>query len=136
MLFSDQSGSNETRRSKNFFGRSSCLVMHCPKIFLTPTITNQCLARENSGHFPTGGFPMKWHLRNECRNSILMMYGYLDLGSASDWIKASKFLTNQKHYPDLGSEASSVWDFCACFSDIITQGNHQWCLEMSSIFLG
>ena len=58
------------------------------------------------------------------------------LGSASDWMKASKFLTNQKHYPDLGSEASSVWDFCACFSDIITQGNHQWCLEMSGVFLG
>ena len=50
---------------------------------------------------------------------------YPDLGSASDWMKASKFLTtgfaralkvletNQKHYLDLGSEASSVWDFCA-----------------------
>ena len=25
--------------------------------------------------------------------------------------------TNQKHYPDLGSDASTVWNFCACFSD-------------------
>ena len=33
--------------------------------------------------------------------------------------------TNQKHYPDLGSDASSVWNFCAHFSDIIWQGN-QW----------
>ena len=27
--------------------------------------------------------------------------------------------TNQKHYPDLGSDASSVWNFCARFSDVI-----------------
>ena len=33
--------------------------------------------------------------------------------------------TNQKHYPDLGSDASSVWNFCACFSDVISRGN-QW----------
>ena len=30
-------------------------------------------------------FPAKWHLRNECRNSILMTRHYPDLGSASDW---------------------------------------------------
>ena len=33
----------------------------------------------------TIGFPTKWRLRNECRNSILMMRHYPDLGSASDW---------------------------------------------------
>ena len=27
--------------------------------------------------------------------------------------------TNQKHYPDLGSDASSVWNFWARFSDVI-----------------
>ena len=27
--------------------------------------------------------------------------------------------TNQKHYPDLGSDVSSVWNFCARFSDVI-----------------
>ena len=27
-------------------------------------------------------------------------------------------LTNQKNYPDLGSVAPSVWNFCTCFSDI------------------
>ena len=31
--------------------------------------------------------------------------------------------TNQKHYPDLGSNASSVWIFCARFSDVIWRGN-------------
>ena len=42
----------------------------------------------------TTGFPAKWRLRNEHRNSILMT----------------------RHYPDLGSDTSSVWNFCACFS--------------------
>ena len=30
---------------------------------------------------------------------------------------------NQKHYPDLGSDASSVWNLCALFSDVLWQGN-------------
>ena len=30
--------------------------------------------------------------------------------------------TIQKHYPDLGSDASSVWIFCARFSDVICRG--------------
>ena len=29
--------------------------------------------------------------------------------------------TNHKHYPDLGSDASTVWNFCACFSDVISR---------------
>ena len=33
------------------------------------------------------GFPAKWHLRNERRNSILMARHYPDLGRASDWLK-------------------------------------------------
>ena len=32
------------------------------------------------------GFPIKWRLRNKCRNSILMKRHYPDLGSASDWL--------------------------------------------------
>jgi len=30
--------------------------------------------------------------------------------------------TNQKHYQDLGSDASSVWNFCACYSDVVLRG--------------
>ena len=33
----------------------------------------------------TTGFPMKWHLRNDCRNFILLARHYPDLDSASDW---------------------------------------------------
>ena len=35
----------------------------------------------------TTGFPTKWRLRNEHRNSILMTRHYRDLDSASDWLK-------------------------------------------------
>ena len=44
--------------------------------------------------------------------------------------------TNQKHYPDLDSDASSVWNFCACFSDVIWRGNHWWRRQMSAVFSG
>ena len=33
---------------------------------------------------------------------------------------------NQKHYPDMGSDASSVWNFCARFSAVISRGNQWW----------
>ena len=34
------------------------------------------------------------------------------------------------HYPDLGSETSSVSNFCACSSDIISRGNQKYRREM------
>ena len=30
--------------------------------------------------------------------------------------------TNQKHYQDLGSDTSSVWNFCARYSDVVLRG--------------
>ena len=44
--------------------------------------------------------------------------------------------TNQKHYPDLDSDASSVWNFCARFLDVISRGNQRSCGEMSAVFSG
>ena len=46
------------------------------------------LEREKTDYRDKGrgrGFPAKWRLRNERRNSILMTRHYPDLGSASDW---------------------------------------------------
>ena len=43
-------------------------------------------------------------------------------------------MTNQKHYPDLGSEASSVWNFSTHFEDIISQGKQWWYFEMLIVF--
>ena len=45
-------------------------------------------------------------------------------------------LTNQWHYPDMGSVASSVWNFCARFLDGISQGNQWRRREMSAVFPG
>lgn len=76
------------------------------------------------------GFPAKWHLRNEHQNSILMMLYYPDLSSASDWSGwVGRACFSQ-------SEASSVWNFCAGFLDIISQGNQWWHHKMSAVFLG
>ena len=43
------------------------------------------------------------------------------------WLPWGKFTsTNQKHYPDVGSDRSSVWNFCSHFLDDISQGNQWW----------
>ena len=42
--------------------------------------------------------------------------------------------TNRKHYPDLGSDALSVRNFCARFSDVILRGNRLWPRETSAVF--
>ena len=77
--------------------------------------------------------------RNERRNSILMTRHYPVLGSASDRLKnisrAARPIRNTTH-ADLASDASSVWNFCARFSDVISRRNQWWRREMSSVFLG
>ena len=49
----------------------------------------------------------------------------LDLGRSFDWLKQVSpcGTTNYKHYPDLGHYTSSVWNFCARFSHVISRGN-------------
>ena len=44
---------------------------------------------------------------------------YPDMGNSSDWLKQISLTARQvteKHYLDLGSDTSSVWNFCACSS--------------------
>ena len=74
----------------------------------------------------TTGFPAKWRPINQRKNSILTTRHYPDLGSFWLVVPRGKFdSTNQKHYLDLGSDASSVWNFCAHFSDVTWREN-QW----------
>ena len=74
----------------------------------------------------TTGFPARWRLRNERRNSILMgVTTQIWVETLIGWIKFPTGKTNQKRYPDLGSDASSVWTFCARSSDVIWREN-QW----------
>ena len=41
----------------------------------------------------------------------------------------------QKHYPDLGSDASSLWNFWPHFSDVISRANHRWRREISAFLV-
>ena len=45
-------------------------------------------------------------------------------------------MTNQKHYPDLGSDTSSVWNFNARYSDVLWRESQRWRRKMSAIFSG
>ena len=77
----------------------------------------------------TTGFPAKGRLRNERRNSILMTQ-YSCRGGG-------KFASaNQKHCPGLGSDTSSVWNFRARLSDVISRGKKWWRREMSVVLSG
>ena len=44
--------------------------------------------------------------------------------------------TNQKHYQDLGSDESSVWNFCARYSDVVLRGLKWRPRETSAVFSG
>ena len=56
-----------------------------------------------------------------------MMCHYPD--GTSDWPCHVGNCFNQsevRNHTDLGSDVSSVWNFCACFSGVISQGNQWW----------
>ena len=45
------------------------------------------LSKQSTFREVTNGFPAKWRLRDDCRNSLLMTCHYSELGSASDCLK-------------------------------------------------
>ena len=70
----------------HFFAR---YLFHCLLAFLlvcTDQEPDTSLRKQPTFGDATTGFPAKWRLRNERRNSILMTRHYPDLGSASDWL--------------------------------------------------
>ena len=77
-------------------------------------------------------FPAKWRLRN------VRKIPYWWRISTQIWevlvIEWTKFSTNHKHFPNLGSDASPVWNFCARFSDVILWGNKWRRHRMSAVF--
>ena len=56
-------------------------------VYLSHCQTYRRLRKQLIFREATTGFPAKWRLRNERRNSILMTRHYPDLSSASDWLK-------------------------------------------------
>ena len=58
----------------------SCLELYfCHRNFLKPA------GKQPTFGDATAGFPTKWCLRNERRNSVRILCYYPDLGSSSDW---------------------------------------------------
>ena len=43
-------------------------------------------------------------------------------------------LINEKHHSDLGSNTSSVWNFCVCSSHVISRRNQRWQTRTQSLF--
>ena len=83
----------------------------------------------------TPGFLMKWHLHFWESSAEIPYWWHVTfqiwIVLLIGWSKFPKWhdqsgATNQKHYPDLGSVVSSVWNFCARFSDVISWGNQWW----------
>ena len=75
-------------------------------------------ALESSRYFAT---PPVLSPRNDRRNSIPETRQYPDLRRASDWMK--KISDQQEALLRSGLKASSLWNFCARFSDFISRGN-------------
>ena len=90
-------------------------ILHSKQTILLSLIPDEHpgdVAWENSD--ATNRFSAKWHLRNKCRNSILMMCCYPDLSSASDWF--NKIVNRTKALPKSGKCWSLAWNFCAQMS--------------------
>ena len=100
--------------------RSRCHY-HCRRRWLSCLISS--MRKQPTFHYATDGIPVKWHLRNEHRNSTIwwcvttLIWVVLLIGR--------KFAsTNKKNFSDL--------DFCSHSSDVISQGNHWWYWETNA----
>ena len=133
---------NQKAERRRPFGTG--LVRHCPQGLFSPFFTflraifirpfrfslaptiSPWVSEDGKFHGTTTGFSAKWRLRNEHKNSTLMT-----------WLKPISYaaITNQKQ-SDLGSDASSVWNFCVRSSEIVSQGNQWWRHEISAVLSG
>ena len=117
--------------------KSSCLGLHrglCLPTWLHPAASQPCvnwteqpsdsLRKQPTFFNTTTGFPMKWRLRNDCRNFILMRCQYPVLGNASDWSFAEGKLQSEALLRSgWWHRTLPVWNFCSHF---------QTCGEISS----
>ena len=115
--------------SRHFFsGQAGNLALKKPEglNWAELTFTNTSWIAEKTADISMATLPLVSPPNNVWETSAEIPYWWWDLGSASDWPCHGKIdSTNQKHYPDLGSDVSSVWDLCRRFSDTIWRGN-QW----------
>ena len=69
---------------------------------------------------------------------LLVVYNIINiiLGASVLLIGWNFLSTNQKHYQDLGSDTSSVWNFCVRYSDIVLRGLKWRPREIAAVFSG
>ena len=143
-----QPGTHVNACTLHYLFRSSKLVFHSltltqpsenisnARCSVSSVIQTASLSKQTTFSDATSGFPAKQRLRNERRNSILMTRHFPDLDSASDWLKqishAAEWSCREGHFLQpirsasqicVYSDTSSVWNFCARFSDVISGGN-------------
>ena len=82
-------------------------------------------------------YEMTWEMSKEfpywwCVTTQIWVVLLIGCAAWEIWFNQSEALI----YPDLGRDASLVWNYCAQFSDIIWQGNQWWHCQMSAVFSG
>ena len=88
-----------------------CFAKTCTVDYSCTNMDPSSLRKQPTSRDATGDFPAKCRLRNERRSSILRtITTQIWLVLLIGW---SKFPTNQKHHPYLGSDVSSVLNFCS-----------------------
>ena len=111
---------NAILKGKHF--PQGALRIHSGKLW-SKYVGTVLVAWENSQQFrdATTGFPAKWRLRNERRNSILMTRYYPDVGFCF-WLDEANF-----HQHRISALA---------FSDVVSSRNQCWHREMLAFFSG
>ena len=104
----------------------------CPK-FLRNNLSYEIA--DISRHATTG-FPAKWRLRNDCRNSKLMKRYHPDMGSgAPDWSYRQRICFNQSEAPPRSGEWHVIsMEFLQSFLRLLFKGNQRWHREMLAVF--
>ena len=76
--------------------------------------------------------PPKWHLRKQCKKT----HTGDPLGSPSDWLKQIPRVARPiRSTTRIWIVTSSVYNFCTCFSDVISRGNQWRRCEMSALLI-
>ena len=76
-------------------------------------------------------FPAKWRARNERRNSILMTCHFLDLGSASDWLKPISLAPGPIKISTLVPQNSFREEIpVGCFLRLVLKIVENWCFKI------
>ena len=122
------------------FSMFCCVDFFVSFVLRHSRVSHVLLAWENSRHFATPSLVSPWNDVWELKRAqkFHTVDASLPRTGWCFWLVVARgkiSSTNQKHFPDLGSDASSVWKFCTRFSDVISQGNQWWRRKNVGCFL-